>query len=338
MQETIPTLDCRGQNPRIHFRKTEKAPLLRRFPLQQPENELPVAPGPESTPALRRNPWFFNEKGLRAGWRLLSWIGICIVFGILLLAISAPIRHLLPHDIAPDIAKLLIVAAILGGNAFMGKLEGRSAWSYGLTDRKLGPHLFFGVLIGWLSLTLMLEGMKLAQHFDFGAQYMHGSSLAIAAALNAFSFFFEVALFEEICFRGYALYTLADGIGFWPAAILLSLLFAAAHGNNPGEAAAGLIAIVFYGLMSCFSVWRTGSLFWIIGFHFMWDYSETFLYGVNDSGFVSPEHLLSAKFYGPTWITGGTVGPEGSWFIFFVFAAVAVVIHFAYPRRKFRLH
>lgn len=303
--------------------------------LPEPENESLTFPGTESTPA-QRSPFFFNERGLRAGWRLLSWIAICIAFGIFLLGISAPIRHHLPHDIAPDVAKLLIVAAILGGNAFMAKVERRSAWSYGLTDRKWGPHFFFGVLIGWLSLTLMLEGLKFSHHFDFGPQYMHGSSLAIAAMLNAFSFLFEVALFEEICFRGYALYTLADGIGFWPAAILLSLLFAAAHLTNGGEAAAGIIAVVFFGLMICVSVWRTGSLFWAIGFHFMWDYSETFLYGVNDSGFVSPEHLLSAKFYGPAWITGGSVGPEGSWFIFVVLAAVALVIHFAYPQRLFR--
>lgn len=294
-----------------------------------------TAPVTGSTPALQRNPVFFNQRGLRAGWRLLGWIGICIVFGIFLLAISAPIRQRLPRDIAPDVAKLLIVAAILGGNAFMEKFEGRSVWSSGLTDQKWSPHFFFGGLIGWLSLTLMLEGMKLAHHFDFGAQYMHGSALAVAAALNAFAFLFEVALFEEICFRGYALYTLADGMGFWPAAVVLSLLFAGAHVGNGGEAAAGIIAVFFFGLTICFSVRRTGSLFWAIGFHFMWDYSETFLYGVPDSGFVSPEHLLSAKFYGPSWITGGTVGPEGSWFIYVVLAAIALAIHFFYPHPRF---
>src|SRR5689334_24766689 len=43
----------------------------------------------------------------------------------------------------------------------------------------------------------------------------------------------------------------------------------------------------------------------IFGFHFMWDYSESFLYGVPDSGLVQPEHLLSTHLSGPTWITGG---------------------------------
>jgi membrane protease YdiL (CAAX protease family) len=89
--------------------------------------------------------------------------------------------------------------------------------------------------------------------------------------------------------------------------------------------------------MLAFSIWRTGSLLWAIGFHFMWDYSQTFIYGVPDSGFVSPEHLLSAKPVGPAWITGGSVGPEGSWFIFLVLAAIALAIHLAFPRRQFEI-
>lgn len=312
--------------------------------MQDAENQpFTVNPGgshgassPPGPPPAGRNPVLFNDSGLRAGWRLLIWLAGCFFFGLLLLTIYSPIRRHLPNDISGDIAKLLVVCAILASNSFMARIEKRSFLAYGLRDQRWSPHFFFGVVIGWLSLTLMLSGMKAAHHFNFGAQYMHGAPLAIAAALNAFSFLFEVALFEELLFRSYALYTLADGIGFWPASIVLSLLFAGAHISNSGEALAGILAVVFFGLMLCFSVWRTGSILWGLGFHFMWDYSESFLYGVPDSGFVSPQHLLSARFSGPAWITGGTVGPEGSWFIFLVLAAIAVAIQFAYPQRKFR--
>jgi len=144
-----------------------------------------------------------------------------------------------------------------------------------------------------------------------------------------------VALFEENAFRGYLLHTLAEGLGFWPAAVLMSLLFAAVHVQNPGESKAGIVAVFAFGMMLAFSLWRTGSLLWAIGFHFMWDYSESFLYGVPDSGLVQPEHLLSTRLSGPAWITGGSVGPEGSWFIFVLLATVALTIHFLYPRRQF---
>jgi hypothetical protein len=51
-----------------------------------------------------------------------------------------------------------------------------------------------------------------------------------------------------------------------------------------------------------------------IGFHAAWDWGETYFYGVADSGQVAVGHLFNASFAGPQWITGGTVGPEGSYF------------------------
>ena len=283
------------------------------------------------------NPIFFHQDGLRAGWRLLIWLFACAAFAYLLQAIYFPLRGHVPGHLTAQFGQLLLVLAILGGNLVMSKLERRSPFSYGFADGKWPKRFLFGVLAGWLSLTIMLAGMDLAHHFDFGAQYMHGSALAKAAVTNALSFLFAVALFEELLFRSYLLYTLADGIGFWPASILSSLVFAAAHITNSGEARVGIAAVAFFGVTLCFSIWRTGSLLWALGFHFMWDYTESFLYGVPDSGFVSSQHLLSAKFYGPQWITGGTVGPEGSWFIFPVLGIIALVIHFAYRKREFRL-
>ncbi|HWC17381.1 MAG TPA: type II CAAX endopeptidase family protein [Terriglobales bacterium] len=285
----------------------------------------------------QRNPFFFNERGLRAGWRLLIWLFACAVFAYLLQALYLPFRGHVPRHLIAQFGQVFLVLAIVGGNFVMAKLERRSAFSYGFADSKWARRFCFGVLVGWLSLTLMLAGMDLAHSFEFGGQYMHGSALARAAVVNALSFLFAVALFEELLFRSYALYTLTDGIGFWPASVLLSLLFAAAHRSNNGETQVGLVAVAFFGMMLCFSIWRTGSLLWALGFHFMWDYSETFLYGVPDSGFVSPQHLLSARLYGPTWITGGTVGPEGSWFIFLMLGLIALVIHFVYRKPQFHL-
>lgn len=307
--------------------------LTSQKPVLEPQN--PAAP-PEADHGLPRssppNPVFFNDRGVRAGWRLLAWFAIVCALAFMLLVILHAVEHSVSKETYGDLSRIALVLAVLGSTVVMGKLEGRSPWSYGLSDRRWPGHFVVGALIGWLSLTLMLIGLRAAHHFSFGKEYMHGSALAVAAVLNALSFLFEVALFEEILFRGYVLYTLAEGIRFWPAALVLSIVFAAAHVNNSGEAVAGIIAVVAFGLMLCFSVWRTGSLYWAIGFHFLWDYSESFLYGVPDSGLVSPQHLLTAKFSGPAWITGGSVGPEGSWFIFVVLAGIAVVIHLLYPK------
>src|SRR5204863_170214 len=69
-------------------------------------------------------------------------------------------------------------------------------------------------------------------------------------------FFVFVGLFEEFLFRGYTQYTLADSIGFWPAAIVLSCLFGAVHLGNPGEGWVGAAGVVMIGLVFAFALRR----------------------------------------------------------------------------------
>jgi membrane protease YdiL (CAAX protease family) len=294
-----------------------------------------------SPPALSKPPGlhflFLNEAGPRAGWRILCWLVLAYAFINLIRFGLYPMQAALSSDIRSVIAPIEILLGMFAATAAMARLERRSFWFYGLRYAQWGKRFCFGALVGWLSLTLMLAGMRVAHAFYFGQPYMHGRALLVSAVLDALSFLFAVALFEEVMFRSYLLYTLADGVGFWPAAVVMSLIFALAHVHNPGEARLGIVAVFAFGMMLAFSLWRTGSLLWAIGFHFMWDYSETFLYGVPDSGFISPEHLLSANIVGPAWITGGSVGPEGSWFIFFVLAAIALTIHLAFPCRQFEI-
>jgi hypothetical protein len=44
--------------------------------------------------------------------------------------------------------------------------------------------------------------------------------------------------------------------------------------------------------------------------------------------------LLNSTFHGPTWLTGGTVGPEGSVFAFAVLVIGGVGIHFLFPAKQ----
>jgi hypothetical protein len=43
--------------------------------------------------------------------------------------------------------------------------------------------------------------------------------------------------------------------------------------------------------------------------------------------------LSNATLQGPAWLTGGTVGPEGSLFSFLTMAAAAFYIHKAFPAK-----
>src|SRR5208282_1967902 len=85
------------------------------------------------------------------------------------------------------------------------------------------------------------------------------------------------------------------------------------------------------GMFLCLTLRRTGNLWFAIGRHAAFDWGETFLYSVPDSGIVAPGHLLNSSFHGPMWLTGGTVGPEGSVMAFAVVAIASVIFSRIYP-------
>jgi len=78
---------------------------------------------------------------------------------------------------------------------------------------------------------------------------------------------------------------LAGGLLRW-AATLLSLLFGAAHLSKPDESAMDIAAIVCFGLFLCLTRQRTGSLWFAIGFHAMWNYAAMALYAAPASVFT----------------------------------------------------
>ena len=131
--------------------------------------------------------------------------------------------------------------------------------------------------------------------------------------------------------RGYSQFTLAQGIGFWPAALLLSAGFGAIHLGNQGESWVGALAAACIGLFWCLTLKRTGNLWFAVGMHMTWDWSETFLYSVPDSGLLAPGHLLNSSFHGSAWLTGGSVGPEGSLLVFLIVAGMWIIFDRLYP-------
>src|SRR5262249_36073114 len=102
------------------------------------------------------------------------------------------------------------------------------------------------------------------------------------------------------------------GIGFWPAALLLSAYFGYNHYGNPEQTWLGAVNAGAGGLLFCLFRRKTGDLWMAIGFHTAWNWAESFLYGVANSGRTVPGQLLHSTASGPAWLSGGTVGPEGS--------------------------
>lgn len=97
----------------------------------------------------------------------------------------------------------------------------------------------------------------------------------------------------------------------------------------------GLVAVVAIGFFLCLTLRRTGNLWWAIGFHMAWDWGESYLYSVPDSGNMARGRLLDSSLHGPVWLTGGSVGPEGSYLVFVVIGAAWILFSRVYPEVKY---
>ena len=295
-----------------------------------------MPPSAPATPSPRSN-IFVGPNGVRAGWRLLLFLGVAVVYGwvlgVLARRLGRGIRGFTPF--ALGLADGVPFLAIFLSALTMGALEKRSLAHYGLPLRQaFGADFWKGAAWGFLALSALLLLLRAHHNFYFGALALSGPALAKFAGAWAVAFLL-VGFFEEFLFRGYSLFTLSSGMGFWRSAILLSILFGAVHLRNPGEEWIGGMAAALIGLFFCLTLRRTGSLWFAVGLHASWDYAESFLYSVPDSGAVATGHLLNSSFQGSRWLTGGSVGPEGSVLVFVIIGLMFVAFDRLYRDARF---
>ena len=278
----------------------------------------PLPPPPERPSESPLVKTLVGPHGLRVVWRLLIFLAVLVA----LVVAGGWVARAVANGHAPpggfDAGSLMfseasLFAGVLVASWVMSKIERRKIADYGLPfERAFGRQFWEGVAIGFGSITALLVVLRAIGVVHFGAIGLRGAEVWKYAFLWSFALLF-VAFFEEFAFRGYVLFTLSGGIGFWPAAIVSSMLFGYVHHGNSGETWLGAFSAALVGLLLCLLLRRTGNLWMPIGFHTAWDWGETYFYGTPDSGLRAPGHLFNTSFSGPNWLTGGTVGPEASW-------------------------
>jgi uncharacterized protein len=287
---------------------------------------------------------FMGPNGIRAGWRLplflVFWFACVAAEQVTLKhipGVNAWFKAQDPNVFTPPVAIFsegILLFALLVATALMTLIEKRRYADYYLPlNQFLGKRFWQGVPYGFAMLSLALGLIAALHGFSLGNVALSGGDALKFGALYALAFLM-VGLTEELSFRGYMQSTLGPGIGFWPAAIVLSILFGAIHLSNLGEAWFGAAMAGSFGVLASFALQRTGNIWFPIGMHAAWDWSETFFYSVPDSGFLAKGHLFNSTFHGPTWLTGGTVGPEGSVFAFLALIVGGVGIHFIFPKKQ----
>ncbi|HTZ48530.1 MAG TPA: CPBP family intramembrane glutamic endopeptidase [Verrucomicrobiae bacterium] len=312
--------------------------------------------GPAETSVLRKI--FVGADGLRAGWSLLIFL---VILGLLLGGVTsiAQRMHVLPAkgqsvgEIAPSFglyAEGLPFLMVFVATWIMSKIEKRPNGVYGLGGPRVLGNFLGGLAWGVTCLSLLVFTLWKSGLLVVDRRLLFGAGAWRYGIIWLFAFLM-VGLLEEYMTRGYLLFTLSRGLagvyswmiksphnkaaGFWTAAILLSTLFGLGHRQNAGESPIGLFAAGLAGLVFCLSLWRTGSLWWAIGFHTSWDWAQSYLYGVADSGVMVQHHLLATHPLGKALMSGGATGPEGSVFVLMVLALVVGIVMFTLPRGRY---
>jgi len=259
-----------------------------------------------------KNIIYNDNKQLRNGWWILFFIG--------LIALSQPIYK----PIKQGLTQLGFTEPMLEPVSFTLiflitficlKLRKESLSNVGMAINLPWLTQFS---IGTIAGTLMIFCTVSFIWLIGGVTFELDATRSFQALSYGFHLFLISSLLEEILHRGFIFQRLIDGLGIWPAQLLIASLFAFGHWGNPGMEGTTLffatldlfLASLIFGLAYI----KTSSLALPIGLHLGWNWAQGNVLGFGVSGHEQVG-WFTPEFHGmQQWLTGGQFGPEASIF------------------------
>lgn len=274
-------------------------------------------------------------------WRLAVYFAVLITairllsmaYGGMMHRLGVHLAHSSAEAVGSAQARLLLAAVIAW---FTTARLGRDRLPPMLPlGAKATAHLLQGVLWGVGGIAAILGAIAC-----FGGYRVSGIALSGAALSYYLPLWLVVSLVnglaENLAVMGYPLFRIAGDTGWLAASLLVGILFAAAHVGNPGENPLGIASVFLIGVVFATAIWLTGNLWLSVGMHAGAVLAEDLIFSVPDSGALYTGHLLVSQLTGPTWLSGGDAGPEGSVLALPVFAVLLILLWLAYRRHPTR--
>lgn len=258
-----------------------------------------------------REIFFASDGRARAGWRVLLFLGL---LGIFVRATSVFTWYVRPESYAAVQLEsyLFIVFDAWLAHYIMLRWVDHAPWSYvGLGREQLTPRvLAIGLALGALCILIPSGGLLLAHDLTLvtGLEGKHGW---LVLAIGGAAIFLPQSLSEEMISRGYLFAALRDGVGAAGAIAITSIGFGLLHRFNPGATSQSVTVVVLAGVFLAAILVITRSLYAAWMAHFAWNWSMAEVLHSAVSGIRFPYSTYRTDGAGPTWLSGGSWGPEG---------------------------
>lgn len=234
---------------------------------------------------------------------LLAFIAIFLWIGGV--QVGAKLAGVAPQSpLGAMIGILIAVGTVVVYVFYVKLLERREAVE--LSAKGAQRHAARGILTGAALFCTTMLVLKLLGAWSYTGTY----------PLSALAFPFAGALFaglvEETVVRGLLFRILEESLGSWIALAVSALIFGLLHAFNPGASAVSTAAIALEaGVLLAAAYMYTRSLWFVMGLHFAWNFTEGGVFATSVSG-GRPEGVIGVQFTGPDLLTGGAFGPEAS--------------------------
>jgi hypothetical protein len=290
------------------------------------------------------NPIFYNERRMRAGWRIfffmLAFSAVQLILFSVYLRFSPLSKNSLPEpdesthyalrDYVPPspddpqflewnlyLSFFVTVGLLALTLLFLRNIDHRPWPTLGLSVSKSGfKELLLGLGIGSLLITLVFAlalGLGVVRIAGTQSENLFATTgqLALLALVVG-------AVFEELLVRGYLFQAMLEGLGVYPTIAVTSIFFAMLHIPNlmvldiPSNSLVALMNIALAGVLLSIAYLRTRALWLPIGLHFAWNFLQAFIFSAPVSGLNLAPKVLKIELHGDDWLTGGAFGLEGS--------------------------
>ena len=284
-----------------------------------------------------------DVRSSRAWVSLAFLVAAYFLFDPLEALVHQPVAHALNLHMIADgamrlapytvlmVVRILIDAAIVLGVCVILRIPVRG---FPLIGANIARDTLLGI---WIGLIVMIAAIS-AIWLSGNARIAPSSQSIHSMAFHGTGWFladFLGATGEELFGRVAVLLVAERFVGRRGAIVVSGLMFSVLHIGNPGASWIWLLRLFLQGMLLAYAVFKMGSVWWSVGYHTGWNWASAPLFGAAGSGYLDQGHLFDFTPIGPTLITGGAVGPEGSIFAFIaVLCALALLVAFTRDRTQ----